>query len=229
MIRATTQCSRCGPYRTVVFKTLNEDGSVFLECQGCKTTFPDVVADGMVIGPKTSQIASSTSYATEPEIDARGWHSLIEREAPRPLSAQELIERAGWTPGRRVEVEAMLAELAAAEHIVVQSARDLLAEYSGLEIESQHSRHTLRIDGHDAAERADPGWCDAYARGIGRALTPVGFFYSHMTLMIDEDGAFWGGFDDLYGYQGADMVEVVRNVLVERPPRQFDRVVEDCW
>lgn len=118
----------------------------------------------------------------------------------------------------------MLGELAAAGHSLVPPARDFLAGYSGLVIATVDRRRVLLIDGHQAARGTDPDWCAAYAEGIGRALTPVGQ-YSHMTLMIDEVGAFWGGFDADYGYLGQDIVEVVQALLVRPGLRRLDRKV----
>ncbi|GAB4084053.1 hypothetical protein GCM10028784_06830 [Myceligenerans cantabricum] len=84
----------------------------------------------------------------------------------------------------------------------------------------------LRIDGRAAARDADPDWCSAYAEGIGRPVTPVGE-YSHMTLVIDDAGEFWGGFDADYGFMGEDVVAVVPALLVEPGSRRLDREVPD--
>ncbi|MBL7520203.1 SUKH-3 domain-containing protein [Frankia sp. CNm7] len=142
------------------------------------------------------------------------------------MDAGELLRRAGWVPGRRVDVEEMLGALAAAGFVVVPAAREFLAEYSGLVITSEDGRSVTRIDGHEAARNAVPGWCAAYGHGIGRAVTPIGE-YSHMTLVIDEAGEFWGGFDDQYGSMGDTIIDVVHELLVEPGARPFDRVVAD--
>lgn len=141
-------------------------------------------------------------------------------------NAQVLLQRAGWTPGRRVDVEAALGELSAAGHALVAPVRAFLAEYSGVTVASDDGRRSIRIDGHEAARHADPDWCFAYSEGIGRALTPIGE-YSHMTLLIDEAGAFWGGFDADYGFMGDDIVDVVHALLVEPGSRLLDREVAD--
>ncbi|ASR54118.1 SUKH-3 domain-containing protein [Cellulomonas sp. PSBB021] len=140
--------------------------------------------------------------------------------------AQELLLRAGWRSDRHVDVERMVAELDVAGYSVSLAAREFLEVFSGLVITDEEGRRALHIDGHQAARHADPDWCEAYAEGIGRAITPVGE-YSHMTLVIDETGAFWGGFDAEYGLMGENIVDVIRALLIEPDSRPLDRVVPD--
>ncbi len=52
-------------------------------------------------------------------------------------------------------------------------------------------------------------------------------FSGHMTLVIDETGAFWGGFDAEYGLMGENIVDVIRALLIEPDSRPLDRVVPD--
>jgi hypothetical protein len=140
------------------------------------------------------------------------------------MTAQLLLLQAGWSPGRRVEVGSMLAELCTAGHDVVAPAREFLATYSGLTI--RNGNRVLRIDGHRAARNADVEWCADYTEAIGRAVTPVGE-YSHLTLMIDESGEFWGGFDADYGLLGKDLVEVVHALMVDPVSGRLDRELPD--
>lgn len=137
-------------------------------------------------------------------------------------SPRGLIERAGWTPGRRIDVGDALASLQTDEFDVVSVARGFLVEYSGLTITSQDGARALLIDGLTAARNSDPEWCAAYSSAIGMPVTPVGQ-YSHMVLLIDETGRFWGGFDSAYGFLGDDIDDVVRGLLVEPGSRQLDR------
>ncbi|MEV6895414.1 SUKH-3 domain-containing protein [Kribbella sp. NPDC051137] len=142
------------------------------------------------------------------------------------MGAKDLLRRAGWRPGRHVDVDSMIGELESAGHVLVPPARNFLSEFSGLTIHSEDGRKSVRIDGHDAARRADVGWCLAYAEGIGRSVTPAGE-YSHMTLMIDEAGVFWGGYDDLYGLMGDDIIDLVDELLIGPALRQLDREVSN--
>jgi hypothetical protein len=132
--------------------------------------------------------------------------------------------RSGWKPGRQVEVDGMLHELALAGHTLVAPVAGFLREFSGLTVVADDGHRRLQIDGYKAARLADLEWCAAYARGIGRSVTPVGE-QSHMLLLMDESGAFWGGFDDLYGLLGDDIIDLVSGLLVGPPSRRLDRVV----
>ena len=138
--------------------------------------------------------------------------------------AQGLLAKAGWFPGRRVEVDSMLSELELAGHVLVSPVGDFFSEFSGLVIFAEDDRKSVSIDGHDAARRTDRGWCVAYADGIGSPVTPVGE-YSNMVLMMDESGAFWGGYDDLYGFMGSDIVDLIGELLLGSGMRQLDREV----
>ena len=122
------------------------------------------------------------------------------------------------------DVDEMLAELADAGHGLVVPVWGLLAKFSGLVIATEDGRRVVRIEGHEAARRANPDWCAAYAEGIDKAVTPIGE-YSHMTLVIDESGAFWGGFDAEYGFMAIDVVDVVHALLVDLGSRRLDREV----
>jgi hypothetical protein len=137
-----------------------------------------------------------------------------------------LLQLAGWTPDRRVDVDEALTELGRAGHRLVAPAREFLAEYSGLTIALPDGSRVLRIDGLAAARGADPDWCSAYAASIGHAVTPIGE-YSHMILVMDATGAFWGGFDADYGFMGDSIVAVVQALLVEPGSRHLDREVVD--
>lgn len=48
-----------------------------------------------------------------------------------------------------------------------------------------------------------------------------------MILLLDEIGAFWGGYDDLYGFMGANVLDLVQELLVGSRSRHLDRVVGD--
>lgn len=117
------------------------------------------------------------------------------------MSAQHLLTRAGWFLGRRRDVCGDLHALVNAGFMVGPAVPDFLAEYSGLSISSPNSVEALLIDGLQASRHADPEWSAAYAAAIGLAVTPVGE-YSHMIILLDEEGRLWGGYDFDYGFLG---------------------------
>ncbi|MBO3750017.1 hypothetical protein J5X84_28380 [Streptosporangiaceae bacterium NEAU-GS5] len=54
---------------------------------------------------------------------------------------------------------------------------------------------------------------------------PIGG-YSHMTILADEAGQIWGGFDYEFGLLGDSLNNVIQNLLVDQgPPTPLDRRV----
>lgn len=143
------------------------------------------------------------------------------------INATDLLARSGWTPDRRVDVDGIVAKLQADGHVIVPPFRELIAEYSGLVVASEDGRRTIDFDVAHAALQAHPGWCEAYAEGIGLPVTPIAI-EGHSVLLIDSTGGVWGAFDDLYGYLGGDMLTGIASVLVDPPKlHPFDRVATD--
>ena len=56
------------------------------------------------------------------------------------------------------------------------------------------------FDALKAVESIDCRWFVEYAERIGKPITPIGMSgQDHASLMIDEDGMIYGGFDDCFG------------------------------
>ncbi|WP_255449065.1 SUKH-3 domain-containing protein [Cellulomonas sp. JZ18] len=142
--------------------------------------------------------------------------------------ALELLSRAGWTPARRVAVDDLIARLRDDDHDVVPPYRDFMAQFSGLIVGSDDTDRTLDFEMDHVLVITGPGWCEAYGEEIGRLVTPVARHDSHMALLIDESGEFWGAYDDLFGYMGRDIVQVVERLLIDPPgTHELDRRLPD--
>ena len=138
------------------------------------------------------------------------------------VTARKAIERAGWFPGRKVDVSSALAALELAGFNFGSAAEAILSEYSSLEFRDPASPgQRLWIDGARAAQECDPDWCSAYEAGSDQVLTPIGGF-SHATIYIDDGGRFWGGFDLEYGLLGDSLDELVHALVVLPGSRPFD-------
>ena len=140
------------------------------------------------------------------------------------MDAVTLLRRAGWSPGRSVDVAEELAFVASDGFPVTPAAERFLSEYSGLQISWGTKSNPLILSGRVAARGVDSGWCEAYSGAVGLTLSPVGE-YSNMTLYIDPTGELWGGFDAEYGQVGS-LLDVIRETFLE-PARAFDRRLDD--
>ncbi len=117
------------------------------------------------------------------------------------MDSIELLRKAGWFPGRTVDISLDLAALATAGFEVTEAAETFLRENSGLRIAWESKLNPLKIDGAAVARSTDPEWCQAYSAAIGSPLVPVGE-YSLMVLYIDSSGDLWGAADNEYGRGG---------------------------
>lgn len=134
-----------------------------------------------------------------------------------------LLAEAGWYAGRDVgQGESGIDALSSAGFVVTPAAAALLREFSGLTVFAPDSTRSLWIDGAQAAALSVPGWVEAYSECCARPLVPVGG-YSHMTLLVDDSGEVWGGFDAEFGWLGASVAEVVRGLLLEPGTIRLDR------
>jgi hypothetical protein len=139
--------------------------------------------------------------------------------------ASDLLADAGWHPGRRVDISGDLRALVRAGHPALRPVAEVLTEYADLVVVSASGDMSLWISGTRAAAESDVGWCMAYSGELGVRLVPVGG-HSHMIILVDETGGFWGGFDDEYGRLGDTLEDVIHGVLISTPPVQFDRRLE---
>lgn len=141
------------------------------------------------------------------------------------LGARALLERAGWSPDRRIEVGAVVDRFLALGYPLFPALEKFLKEYYGLVVYSEDGTKAITFDLESVQHQTDAEYCREYADDIGRPVTPVGT-HSHMVIMIDADGGFWGSFDLVYGYQGDDIEQAIRSILID-PPRLFDRRLPD--
>jgi hypothetical protein len=139
--------------------------------------------------------------------------------------ASDLLAAAGWHPGRRVDISDDMRALAQAGHPALRAVAKVLTEYADLVVVSASGDRSLWISGARAAAESELAWCMAYSGQLGLRLVPVGG-HSHMTILVDEAGWFWGGFDDEYGRLGDTVDDVVHGVLIATSPVPFDRRLE---
>ena len=138
------------------------------------------------------------------------------------MNAMALLRVAGWYPGRAIEVDLSVQALMIAGYWVTDATVQLLREYTGLDVTSADAARGLWIDGTRAAAWADLDWCRAYEAEAGVGLVPFGG-YSHMTLLVDEGGSVWGGYDAEFGRLGGSLEDTVDALLVRPGSVRLDR------
>jgi len=132
----------------------------------------------------------------------------------------DCLTKAGWHPGRNVPFPPDLAaELRAAGHELLPSARGFLAEFGGLTVAHRHLKSADRldhfvIDGLRAARGRDPAWIRDYERRTReRALTPIGEASGgYLIMCMAPGGTVYGGYDDVllkFGLTGDDTLEAL--------------------
>lgn len=157
----------------------------------------------------------------------RRWSWFPSRKTARVQEhAEAQLQRAGWRPGRRVNIDNAVAALRADGHAVWPDLLQLLEEFDGLTISTSRNHNPVVLDAAAATAGIATDWVREYAGVIGAVLTPIGE-YSHMTIYYNQNGAFYGGFDRDFGCLGHTVIEVVDHVLNTDPPPPFDLTVLD--
>jgi hypothetical protein len=124
----------------------------------------------------------------------------------------ECLRRAGWHPGRTVGVQDEVSALEREGYVWTVRVLEFLAEFARLRIvhayygRDEGVRHDFDTDvvaavGDICAERV----FDEYAPRAGESLVVVGAACrNHLTLMMGEGGAVYGGYDGFFIRLGSD-------------------------
>jgi hypothetical protein len=142
------------------------------------------------------------------------------------VDARALLLDAGWSPARRVDADDADRAWSAEGWSSHAAGRTFLSEYSGLTVRVADEQRRLWFDGVRAVQDWDPAWCRAYRGESGHSLLPAGG-YSHMLILVDEDGGLWGGFDAEYGHVADSAADLVQVLLLAPGSKRLDRRVSD--
>ena len=100
----------------------------------------------------------------------------------------------------------------------------MLAEFDGLTFTSLGRK--VRMDAVWCADLVHPDVLPAYERLSGCRLAPVGK-HEHTTVLYGGDGAFWGGFDSMFGWLGDSVPDLLRGTIAPGDGRMLDMEVPD--
>ena len=126
------------------------------------------------------------------------------------------LKKSGWSPGRSVDITKDMTAFAREGVPQFKAVVDFLREHSGLVINFDRiGPDKIWFSGQSAAELMAPAWIESYSQRIGFRLAPVGAAYGeHLTLLIAEDGSWYGGFDDEFGSLGNSFLDALENLLL---------------
>jgi hypothetical protein len=122
---------------------------------------------------------------------------------------QAKMRQTGWYPGRQVDTTAYEAALQAEGYPVHPIVVEFLREFGGLSLvvaqeDPSRSYNRFHFDAARAAERIYVEAVESdYNIRIGAHLCAIGEAYqNHMTLLMDDTGRVYGGYDDTMAYFG---------------------------
>lgn len=83
------------------------------------------------------------------------------------------------------------------------------------------------IDVERAGRDLEQAWCDAYRAELGKPFLVMVGELGPMMIMLDEQGEFWGGFDQEYGWLAHTLPDLVAGLLGFVDSPSLDRVLPD--
>ncbi|MBV9791035.1 MAG: SUKH-3 domain-containing protein [Chloroflexi bacterium] len=130
------------------------------------------------------------------------------------------LRRAGWNPTRSVSTTHVIRSLEAEGFTVFPVVREFLQHFGNLIFKERHgffhTEITFHFDAQDAADGIFRERVEDYAELLHVPLCPIGRA-SHATLMMDPNGAIYGGFDDGLLLWGHTPIEAIENLVQARP------------
>lgn len=132
---------------------------------------------------------------------------------------EKLLADAGWTNDRRVDVERHIAALEEQNFSVGSATSELISNIAALTIRFSRAGRSdkIRIDPSVAVRAVAKAWVDDYSDRVGTALLPMGLSnHEHLLLLVAEDGRWFGGFDDEFGFLGPSVRVMVDTLANDR-------------
>ncbi|MCU0390623.1 MAG: SUKH-3 domain-containing protein [Thermoflexibacter sp.] len=127
-----------------------------------------------------------------------------------------------WREGRKVWIYKEKMCLAIEKYILTPKVEIFLQEYSGLSIYFKtisEQQDFFHFDVCKVIEEFDKRWIDEdYINRISTSnLCVIGQAYSnHLTLLMDELGTVYGGYDDLLYLIGKSGEEAIENLITKK-------------
>jgi hypothetical protein len=131
--------------------------------------------------------------------------------------AVQALARAGWVPTRSVDIEVDLQTLAKDGYSTFPAAVEFLRQYSGLQlpiVDRLGRPDEIWFSAHRACMGIASSWIRTYSDRSGTTVLPVGeAYHGHLTLLIGENGHWFGGYDNEFGLIGEDLLSCLDNLI----------------
>lgn len=128
------------------------------------------------------------------------------------------LKESGWYPERHIDIEQYKDSILNSDYKFFPKVEAFLRQYGGLLIKFKVRNGietSLNFDTIQAVEDIDPIWVQVNYYNLLKKtdLCVIGQAYTdHMTLMMDEDGRVYGGFDDYLCFianSGEEAIEAI--------------------
>jgi len=132
-----------------------------------------------------------------------------------------LLQQAGWYPGRDINIDGYVQALLAEGYPVFPVVKKFLKKFGGIEIKFTFDTvyGTIASSVHfDAAAAAaavyNEGYVSKYVERTGTPLCVIGESENrNTTLMMDQEGKVYGGFDSDLAFFGETGEQAIENIL----------------
>ena len=131
--------------------------------------------------------------------------------------AIQKLRQSGWTPDRRVDTAPDFRAFEKEGYPTFPVVTEFVRQCSGLRIPIDHGGpDEIWFSAERACGLLHRAWTEDYSRRAGTGLVPVGAAYrEHLTLLVGENGNWFGGYDDEFGLLGEDVLSALDNLILD--------------
>ncbi|WP_082107257.1 SUKH-3 domain-containing protein [Chromobacterium vaccinii] len=134
----------------------------------------------------------------------------------------DVLIKHGWSPNRAISTQGIISTWKNEGYEIFQEALDFIKTLDGITF--KHTSRSGESEGEScfdsilATKGFDRLWAiEVYEPIIGKKLIPIGQGYSrHLTYLISNDGAIYGGYDDFFCEIGSDVCKAIENIICNK-------------
>ncbi|MCD0493619.1 SUKH-3 domain-containing protein [Chromobacterium violaceum] len=137
-------------------------------------------------------------------------------------TVESVLIKNGWHPDRKVPIQNIILTWKNEGYNIFQEALDFIQNLDGITFKhpskSGESEDESCFNSILATKGFDRLWAiEVYEPLIGKKLLPIGQGYSrHLTYLMSNDGAIYGGYDDFFCEIGSDICKAMENIICNK-------------